>query len=89
MTNESNIIEVRQRTKKGANTVSITLTIPEFLMAVIEEEAKEKGKSLSNVASYLIYSGLKAHIGEFGYPADNTIQRNYMKRGRIWNIAKK
>ena len=88
MADESKIIEVKQRTRKGAETIPDNVTIPKFLYDVIEEEAKEKGKSFSNVASYLIYSGLKAHIGEFGFPADNTIQKNYLKRGRIWNITK-
>ncbi len=74
----------KRRIKKGARTKTITFTLPEFIYDAIEEEAKEKNNSKSQVAAYLIYSGLKAHIGTFLYPKENTIKKNYLKRGRTW-----
>jgi len=77
------------RQERRQDTERITINIPRFLEEIIEEEAAIKGKSKSLVITYLIYSGLKAHIGEFRMPADNTIMKNYLKRGRIWKIPKK
>lgn len=76
------------RQEKSDETARITINIPQFMEDVIEEEAEIKGKSKSLVITYLIYSGMKAHIGEFKYPADNTIHKNYLKRGKIWKIQK-
>jgi hypothetical protein len=86
---EENMIELpRRRTKKGSNTKKMSVSIPEFLVQLIEEEAKIKNKSKSQVITYLIYSGLKAHVGTFRYPTENTIRINYLKRGKIWTIKK-
>jgi hypothetical protein len=86
---EENMIELpRRRTKKGSNTKKMSVTIPEFLVDLIEEEAKLKNKTKSQVMTYLIYSGLKAHVGTFRYPNENTIKTNYLKRGKIWTVKK-
>lgn len=77
------------RNPKSGDTERITINIPKFIDEIIEQEAAEKGKSKSLVATYLIYSGLKAHIGTFKYPAENTIMKNYLKRGKIWKIPDK
>lgn len=76
------------RQEKSSETHRITISIPNFIDEIIDEEAEIKGKSKSLVITYLIYSGLKAHIGAFKYPADNTIQKNYLKRGKQWKIPK-
>lgn len=78
-------IEVpRIRQKKGVNTIRISASLPEWLIKVIDEEAKEKNKTRSQVMAYLLYSGLKAHIGNFAYPNENSIHKNYLRRGKTW-----
>lgn len=77
------------RQERSQDTERITINIPKFLDEIIEEEAEIKGKSKSLVITYLIYSGLKAHIGQFKPPTDNSIMINYMKRGKHWKISKK
>jgi hypothetical protein len=76
------------RQERSQETERITINIPKFMEEIIEEEAAVKGKSKSLVITYLIYSGLKAHVGTFKYPAENTIMKNYLKRGKIWKIPK-
>jgi hypothetical protein len=73
------------RAPSGQPMTTHNLSLPEYLLALIKQEAEEKNKSVSLVASYLILAGLKAHVGEFKPPADNSIRRNYEKRGRKWS----
>lgn len=88
MEEDANIVHVNKRTRQGAETVTTTFSIPKYLLDIIEEEAATKNKSRSNVITYLVYSGLKAHIGEFRYPSENTIKANWLKRGQMWQIKK-
>jgi hypothetical protein len=74
-----------QRASTGEPMTTQHISLPEYLLALIREEAREKNKSVSLVASYLILAGLKAHVGEFAPPRDNTILRNYKNRGRKWS----
>jgi hypothetical protein len=82
--NETIIITRGKFQKKGINSKRVTITIPQYLLYLVDQEAKEKDKSRSNVISYLILSGLKAHTGEFFNPAKNTIRDNWIKRGKRW-----
>lgn len=81
--------KINNRMKKSKDTERITINIPKFIDEIIEEEAALKGISKSVVVNYLIYAGLKAHIGSFRMPSDNTIMKNYMKRGKHWKISEK
>lgn len=70
------------RLPKRGETERMNVSIPNWLIKLIDEEAKEKNKTRSLVAAYLILCGLKAHVGEFKFPANNTIAQNYTKRGK-------
>jgi hypothetical protein len=86
MDNNEGFVEVKKRKRiiRGTNTRNISVNISEYLMAVIDEEAASKGKTRSNVIDYLIFTGLKAHVGKFILPANNTILENYKRRGNKW-----
>lgn len=72
------------RMKKHSDTERTSAAIPGWLLRLIDEEAQAKGKTRNLVISYLIFCGLKAHVGEFQLPANNTIKENYIRRGRKW-----
>jgi len=72
------------RLKKGSDLISTSVQLPKFMLNVIADEATFKNKSISQTIVYLIYSGLKAHVGEFKYPNENSINKNYLKRGQKW-----
>lgn len=73
-----------RRIPQGTGTQSISITIPSWIKSVIEEEAIYRKKSISYVIYYLLYCGLKAHVGEFTAPADNQFKKRYLERGRKW-----
>jgi transcriptional regulator of met regulon len=79
----------KKRARKTGENNRITISIPIYIDEIVDEEAREKETSKSVVINYLIYTGLKAHIGQFKPPKDNTIMKNYLKRGKIWKIPKK
>jgi len=83
---EQDFLTEKNRTRKGSDTANISITIPDFLLKIIDEEASFKYKSRSQVIAYLVYSGLKAHVSEFRFPSENTINKNYIKRGHTWHI---
>lgn len=85
MNDEWQAVEIKRRyQEKGSQVTKTGVAIPGYLLQWIGQEAKEKGQTRSAVIAYLIYCGLKAHTGEFIPPADNTIKKNYIARGRIW-----
>lgn len=73
-----------ERMRQGIGTTATNMTLPNYILKLIDEEAKIKGKTRSHVAAYLILSGLKAHVGKFIPPNENTIRENYYKRGQKW-----
>lgn len=75
---------VNKRQKIGINGKRISFHIPEYLLRLVDEEAKEKGQTRANVMAYLMLAGLKAHCDEFRKPSNNTIKQNWIKRGRKW-----
>ena len=75
---------VKKRQKMGINGVRISLHLPEYLLRLVDEEAKEKEQTRANVISYLVLAGLKAHCDEFRKPSNNTIKQNWIKRGKRW-----
>lgn len=75
---------VKKRQKMGINGVRISLHLPEYLLRLVDEEAKEKEQTRANVISYLVLAGLKAHCDEFRKPFNNTIKQNWIKRGKRW-----
>jgi hypothetical protein len=79
----------KRRNLKGSNSKKISISMPEFLLSIVDEEMKEKGRSRSQVISYLTYCGLKAHVGLFKLPGENSIMKNYLKRGKIWQMKNK
>jgi hypothetical protein len=74
----------QKRNKAGIDYTTRNINLPLWMEKIIRAEAMEKEKSASLVVTYLIYSGLKAHVGEFRPPADNSIMRNYIARGKRW-----
>lgn len=77
-------VQIKIRQKTGINGKRISLHLPEYLLRLVDEEAKEKQQTRANVISYLVFAGLKAHCDEFRKPANNTIKENWIKRGRRW-----
>jgi hypothetical protein len=77
-------IPKKKRLPMDSNAKPTKVNIPAYLLKIIDEEAKIKGKTRSNVIAYLILAGLKAHVGQFIKPANNTIKENYIKRGGRW-----
>jgi hypothetical protein len=77
--------ELNKRAPSGQEMATQNISLPKYLLDLIKEEAREKDKSVSLVASYLILAGLKAHVGVFIPPANNTIKKNWIKRGRKWS----
>jgi len=75
---------VKKRQKMGINGVRISHHMPEYLLNLVDEEAKEKSQTRANVISYLVLAGLKAHCDEFRKPLKNTIKENWIKRGKKW-----
>ena len=65
----------------GEQTKRLTLSIPVYLLRMIDAEASARGKSRSMVASYLILCGIKAHLGTFKAPAKNLIKER-LTRGK-------
>jgi hypothetical protein len=88
MTDENleRFISIKPRMDDKGDTREITLTIPDYLVKLIDEEAKTKGHSRSKVACYLIYTSLLAHVHEFQPPFTNTIYQHYKERGKVWHI---
>jgi hypothetical protein len=86
MDNNDGFVELKKRKRLpvGSKTRNISVNVAEYLLAVIDEEAAIKGKTRSNVIGYLLLAGLKAHIGRFVVPGNNTIKENYKKRGNKW-----
>jgi hypothetical protein len=74
-----------KRAPSGQEMTTHHISIPKYLLEAIKEEAREKDKSVSLVASYLILAGLKAHVGTFSPPRDNTIKKNWLRKGRMWS----
>jgi hypothetical protein len=77
--------ELGKRAPAGQEMTTQHISIPKYLLEAIKEEAREKDKSVSLVASYLILAGLKAHVGTFVPPRENTIKKNWLRRGRMWS----
>lgn len=75
---------VKKRQKIGINGKRISFHIPEYLLRLVDEEANEKGQTRANVMAYLMFAGLKAHCDEFRKPYENTIKKNWIKRGKRW-----
>jgi hypothetical protein len=68
----------------GTNVIDIHVSIPRWVWSVIWDEAKLKNETRSRVVSYLLICGLKAHIGEFVPPKDNTLRERYKRNGNSW-----
>lgn len=81
---DSLTIEVRKRQKIGIKGKRISIHLPEYLLRLVDEEAKEKSQTRANVIAYLVLAGLKAHCDEFRKPLDNTIKESWIKRGKRW-----
>lgn len=81
---EITLTEDNQRNPWGSGTENITISVPGWIKRVIEEEALAQNKSKSLVVTYLIYCGLKAHIGQFTAPGKNLIRERFVKRGYRW-----
>lgn len=77
-------IQIRRRQPLGIEGQRISLHLPQWMIEVIDEEAGIMSETRARVIAYLIYSGLKAHTGEFVMPAKNTIRDNWLKRGKRW-----
>jgi hypothetical protein len=70
----------RRRLKKGANTDTANISIPAYLLKIIDDEAQYRRKSRSMVVTYLVITSLKAHAGEFVPPADNRLKKLWRDR---------
>lgn len=76
--------QVKKRQNMGIKGKRISFHMPEYLLRLVDEEAKAKQQTRANVISYLVLAGLKAHCNEFRNPANNTIRENWIKRGKRW-----
>ena len=83
MTDQTENIVIK-RQPKGIDAQSKNITLPAYLLAIVDEEASTRKFTRSAVVAYLILCGLKAHIGEFYPPKENTIKEAYIRRGRTW-----
>lgn len=76
----------RIRQPRQEKTTNYSVSLPDFLTAFIDKEAEYQGKTRSYVIAYLIFCGLKAHVGEFITPKDNHIKKLYRENGRSWKL---
>lgn len=83
---ETETVKIRKRQPMGIDGKRISFVLPPWMLEVIDQEAEIKSETRSKVISYLIYSGLKAHTGEFVSPGRNTIKKNWQDRGRKWGM---
>lgn len=81
---DKEIITIKKRQDYGMGGQRISLHLPQWMIDVIDQEAGTKGETRAKVIAYLIYSGLKAHTGEFIMPGRNTIKASWLKRGKKW-----
>jgi len=65
-------VRIMPKSEKPMGQISITM--PGYLLKIIDREAGIKGKSRSMVIAYLVLTGIKAHAGEFELPANNTLR---------------
>ena len=81
---DKEIVQIKRRQPSGIEGQRISLHLPQWMIEVIDQEAEIKSETRARVIAYLIYSGLKAHTGEFVMPRNNTIKDNWLKRGKRW-----